>query len=423
MQRPVERFSRVVEDAFGDLHEDITNEKRALAEAGERGDGSCARADEQVRLSRRATALPWLPVEGAPFSRGLMPRSLLATLVTLSFLVACGGPRPIASPRPDLDEEDEDHYIDEEEADDARRDGAFVDEAVLRERGEPLALGEPVEVPGTGVVMRPPEGAQPLPYGAGFVSMQHRVQISVVVAIGPESMLDQVRGDPAQREAHGRVEEVEIAGQDGRIGRDRVSTPQATLERAWLLVHDGTRGLAIVATYEGSRSSQVWPAIRESLTSVVWDREAEIDAARALGIDVADVDGLRPSRATSANLVLLGDGASFPPEPGEPVVSVAPLPMQLASEQSARVCEQILARLMPVPTSAIELEGIIDDGPLSGCERLATAEAEGRRIATYAALVFTQRTPILVTATVDAAELSRWRPRFTAVARAIHPRS
>lgn len=350
-----------------------------------------------------------------------MPRTLLVSLLAVSFLAACGGPRPITSARSDH-EDDEDSYIDEEEAEDEEDDdGSFVDSAILRDSGEPLTLGEPVEVPGTGVTMRPPEGAQPMPYGAGFLSMQHRVQISVVVAVGPEAMLDQVRGDPAQREPEGEVEEVEIAGQDGRIGRDRIRAQQAVLERAWLLVHDGTRGLAIVATYEGGRSSRVWPAMREALASVEWDRDARIDAARALGIQVDRVEGLTAAQATSANVVLLGRGASFPPEPGQPVVSIAPLPMQLASEQSARVCEQIIARLMPVPTSDIELEGAIENGPLSGCERLATADADGQRVATYAALVFTEQTPILVTGSVDAAELARWRARFTAAARAIRP--
>lgn len=354
-----------------------------------------------------------------------MPRSLLVTIALSPLVVAaCGGSYRAPAAHAESEEEDADRIVDEEAEDDGEEDdGGFVDEALLRESGAPVTLADATEVPGTGVTMRPPEGAQPLPFGAGFISMQHRIQISVVVAIGPEAMLDQVRGDPARREPEGEVEEVRVAGQDGRMGRDRVRAQQAVLERAWLLVHDGTRGLAVVATYEGGRAARVWPAMREALASVEWDREVQLDPARALGIEVADVEGLTPSRNTTANVVLLGRGASFPPEPGQPVVSIAPLPMQLASAQSARVCEQIIARLMPVPTSDIEHEGAIDDGPLSGCERLATAEAEGQRIATYAALVFTEQTPILVTGSVDAAELAQWRDRFSAAARAIRPRS
>lgn len=350
-----------------------------------------------------------------------MLRSLLAILTILSLLSACGVPRRGASERAHLSDEDDEDRIVDEEADDEEAEEGFVDEAILRETGAPLTLGDAVEVPGTGVTMRPPEGAQPLPYGAGFLSMQHRVQISVVVAVGPEGLLDQVRGDPAQRESEGEVEEVAIAGQDGRIGRDRVRAQQATLERAWLLVHDGTRGLAVVATYEGGRAARVWPAMREALSSIEWDREATLDPARALGIEVGAVEGMTLNRSTTANVVLLGRGASFPPEPGQPVVSIAPLPMQLASEQSARICEQIIARLMPVPTTDIEHEGTIENGPLAGCERLATAEHDGQRVAAYAALVFTRQTPILVTGSVAADQLARWRPRFSAAARAIRP--
>ncbi len=356
-----------------------------------------------------------------------MPRSLLIFLAHCAAAAVGCGPTlpPVHAARPD---DDEDSYVDEEEAEDEgdeeeEEEGeGFVDSALLRESA-PIALGDPTEVPGTGVTMRPPEGATPIPFGAGFLSMRHRVQISLVVAEGPASLLDAVRGQAAGAAEHGEAEEVTVAGQTGRIGRDRVRTQQGELERSWLMVHDGRRGLAVIATYEAGRAERVFPAMRESFAAVTWDREVELDPARALGLEVGRVEGMTPSRATTANVILLGRGATFPPEPGQPVVTISPLPMQLASEQSARVCEQLVARMLPVPTSDIAHEGAIEDGPLPGCERLATAEADGQRLATYAALVFANNTPILVTGTAPAAELARYRPRFSAAARAVRPRS
>jgi hypothetical protein len=365
-----------------------------------------------------------------------MPRSLAlaSILLALTFvggsLVGCGMPR---IPDPDSrasTEGDEDDYVDEEEDDtdedeedeEAGGDDGVIDAAALRDELPPVELGEAVAVPGTGVTMRPPEGSQRIPFGAGFLAMRHRIQISVVVAEGSPSLLDAVRAQGGAQ-AHGEPETVTISGQEGRIGRDRIRTQAGALERSWLLVHDGTRGLAVVATYEVTRAEQAWPAMREALTGVTWDRETPIDPAVALGIQVGDIEGLTLSRATTANVVLLGPGASFPPQPGQPVVTISPLPMQLASEQSARVCEQLVARLLPVPSSDIQLEGAIENGPLPGCERLATAEAEGQRLATYAAIVFTSNTPILVTGTVDATQVRRWRPRFVSAARSIRPRS
>ncbi|HEY8429775.1 MAG TPA: hypothetical protein VIL20_15430 [Sandaracinaceae bacterium] len=353
-----------------------------------------------------------------------MPRSLFAVLSFLALVaLGCGSALPpISAARGGDDEEEREDDEAEDEGADEGGDG-FVDEAALRESGAPVELGEPTDVPGTGVTMRPPEGATPIPFGAGFLSMRHRVQISVVVAEGPASLLDAVRGQAAGAEPYGEVEEVTIAGQTGRIGRDRVRAQQAELERAWLLVHDGERGLAITATYEASRSRRIFPAMRESFASVTWNREVDLDPALALGLEVGRVEGFTPSRATTANVVLLGQGASFPPQPGQPVVTISPLPMQLASDQTARVCEQIIARMLPVPTSDIAHEGAIEDGPLPGCERLATAEADGMRLATYAALVFIDRTPILVTGSARADQLERYRARFAAAARAIRPRS
>lgn len=356
-----------------------------------------------------------------------MPRPLLVILALFAAAALGCAPTlpPTSAARSADDEEDEDGYVDEEEAEeeeDEEDDGGFVDEALLRDEAA-MQLADATEVPGTGVTMRPPEGATPIPFGAGFLSMRHRVQVSIVVAEGPASLLDAVRGQASGAEQQGEAEAVTIAGQSGRVGRDRVRTQQGELERAWLLVHDGERGLAVIATYEAARASRVFPAMRESFAALTWDREVELDPARALGIEVGRVEGMTASNATTANVVLLGRGASFPPEPGQPVVTISPLPMQLASDQSARVCEQLVARMLPVPTSDIEHEGVIEDGPLPGCERLATAEADGQRLATYAALVFANNTPILVTGSAPAAELARYRPRFSAAARAVRPRS
>ncbi len=299
----------------------------------------------------------------------------------------------------------------------------FVDAAALRDSGPPLTLGEPTLVPGTGVTLRPPAGAIPMPFGAGFVSMRHRIQIAVVVAVGPPTLLDAVRsGGQGSAPEPTHVEDVTIAGQSGRLGRDGIATSAGELERTFLLVHDGQRGLGVVATYEMSRGPQVRDMLRESLGGVSWDRQAPLDAAVALGIEVAAVDGFTPSRSTTANVVLLGRGVNFPPEPGQPIVTISALPMQLANERTDQVCAQIVARLLPVPTTDIEHEGTISDGPLPGCERLATAENADRRLAAYAALIFNGATPYLVTGSVDAQQLGRWRPRFASAARAIRPR-
>lgn len=359
-----------------------------------------------------------------------MPRSLLiALLLVAAPLTACGGPPRPATQTAHTDDEDDDSYADDEDdveddRDDGEEDGedGFIDQALLRNGGgAPIALGEATEVPGTGVAMRPPEGSQPMPFGAGFLSMRDRIQISIVVAEGPPEMLDAVRGGGG--EADGPEEQVSISGHAARMGRDRLHTQAGELERTWLMAHDGHRGLAVVATYEASRAPRARPAMQESLASVTWDAAVQLDAAAALGIQVGNVEGFTTSRATTANVVLLGRGASFPPEPGQPVVTISPLPMQLASDQAAHVCEQLVARLLPVPTSAIEQEGAIEDGPLPGCERLATADAEGHRLATYAALVFANQTPILVTGTVEASEIARYRARFASAARAVRPRS
>ncbi len=242
-----------------------------------------------------------------------------------------------------------------------------------------------------------------------------------MVARGPEELLDSARG--GQGEPQGEEQTVSVSGHSGRMGRETVPTQAGELERIYLLVHDGQRGLAVIATYEASHARRVRSAVHDSLASVSWDASAELDAAQALGIEMGEVEGFTPSSSTTANLMLLGQGVTFPPEPGQPVLTISPLPMQLPPGQAAQVCEQLVARVLPVPTSAIESEGPIDDGALPGCERLATAEGDGHRLATYAAIVFARNTPILVTGVVDSDEIESYRARFASAARAVRPRS
>lgn len=355
-----------------------------------------------------------------------MESNVMVRLLCVLLLAACGGANnaPVENAGDVEDEEDEDSAVDEEPEPDESEQESFVDAAMLRQANEPIALGEPVELAGTGVRMRAPEGAQPMPFGAGFLSVRDRIQISVVVVVGASSMIEAVRtGGQANAPEPLDEAEITVSGADGRVGRDRIRIPNGELERGWMLAHDGSRGLAVIGTYEASRSSVAWAMMQEAFASIEWDRTATLDAARALGIEVARVEGLTPSPSTTANVVLLGRGVSFPPEAGQPVVTISPLPMQLASENNAEVCTTLVSRILPVPADRVEQEGAIEGGPLPGCERLATAETEDGPIATYAAVLFSGNTPILVTGSVEAAQLRRWRARFASAARAVRPRS
>lgn len=349
------------------------------------------------------------------------PRPLAASLSVLC-LAACGGATAPPPTQAELDAEDDaDRYADEEPAEDEASTEGGLDPALLRAEVEPLTLGEPVALPGTGVTMRPPEGADPMPLGSGFLATRQRVQITVVVAVGEEDLLDAIRAGGAGRVPEAEAEEeVTIDGQTGRLGRDRVRTPAGVLERSWLLVHDGARGLGVVATYEAARAEAYRGPLRQALSGVSWDREASLDAAAALGITLDPVEGLERSHRSTANLVMLAPGGEFPPQAGQVVLTVAPLPMQVPPDQVDAVCGRLAARLVPAPADDVQHEGPVEDGTLPGCERLATAPtSEGPRVVTYAALMFHEGTPLLLTGSVDAEALSTWRPRFASAARSL----
>ncbi|MFK7987571.1 MAG: hypothetical protein AB8I08_16245 [Sandaracinaceae bacterium] len=356
------------------------------------------------------------------------------TLLLLSALslplAACGSPARstqtadnAAGNAAEDEEEDNDSYIDEEELEDDDDDAGFVDSTLLQTASAPMELAEAQLVPGTGVTLRPPEGSRAMPFGAGFLAMRQRVQLSVVVAEGGPEIVETMRtgGAPGAPEPEG-VSEIEVSGATGRLGRDRVQSQAGALERYWLFVHDGDRGMGVIATYEGSRAPAVRAGVREVLESVTWDREAELDAAAALGIEIGEVEGLARARRSTANLVLVQPDAPFPPEAGQPVITLSPLPMQIPAAQRSAACEQLIARFVPAAEDAIILDRTIEEegGTLPGCERLATAEAEGETsVLVYAALLFNGPLPIMVTASAEADAVDTWRPRFTGAARSV----
>jgi len=356
-----------------------------------------------------------------------MTRIHLSSLLILSLsLVACGGSSSsegTTAERAD-DEEDADEYIGEgpaDEDDEEDEEGGFVDDTLLRRAS--ITLGDPTEVPGTGVTMRVPEGAQRMPMSAGFIAMRERVQISVAVLEGSADLLESIRtGGMQDAPDPAHEEEVEISGVTGRLGRDMVQTQQGVLERQWLLVHDGTRGLGIVATYEGARARGYRRPIHDALEAVEWDNEGALDPSAALGIDVGPAEGLELSNRTTANLVMLEPDSEYPPVPGQPVLTVSPLPMRIPEDRAMGLCPQLAARFMAAPEEDVEDEADVD-GELRGCERIITTDLPtGERVMAYAAVLFHQGVPILVTGFSAADAMDTWRPRFNSAARTVRVR-
>lgn len=373
------------------------------------------------------TAMTWTAMTWTAMTRTTLLITLRLSLALSVFpLAACGSPaRPTETAHDavdDEDDEDDDSYIDEEELEDEDDDDAgFVDSTLLQTAVEPMVLAEAQLVPGTGVTLRPPAGSRAMPFGAGFLAMRHRVQLSVVVAEGGPEIVEAMRtgGAPGAPEPEG-VTEVEVSGATGRMGRDRMQSQAGALERYWLLVHDGERGMGVIATYEGSRAPMVRAGVQQVLESVTWDRDAELDAGAALGIEIGDVEGLERARRSTANLVMVEPDAPFPPEAGQPVITLSPLPMQVPEAQRTAACEQLIARFVPAAEDAIILDRSIEgEGALPGCERLATADAETGSVLVYAALLFNGPLPIMVTASAEADAVDTWRPRFTAAARSV----
>jgi hypothetical protein len=373
----------------------------------------------------------------------MTPRTTIAPWILTALLLGCGGQTirltEDGEASADADDEataeatsgDDDEDEDEDEAGLAYPEGEGSEEAVASGGGDaapppddPIVLGALRAVPGTGVQVRAPEGAERIPYGSGFLDRRYQVQLVVVVGLGPESILDLMRsaggqgGAPTPEE----VRRVQVDGVDGRIGYDRVESVMGSLERTWVLAHDGTTGLGVIATYPSGMAELVREPLLESLEDVTWNRDSPIDAGAALGLEVGEHPGMEDAHASNASLVYIPTGASYPTEIDVATLNIAPLPLQIPEDQAAQVCRQYLSQIIRVAELDIEEEDMIRDGRLPGCERLATVETADGALSAYAALLFHGSMPILVTGRVDAEQIDQWRGRFATAARSVSVR-
>ena len=339
-------------------------------------------------------------------------------------LGACGGPMIQETTSARLDDEEDERIVPERD-DDEPEEPDGIDSGLVVGDDAPITLSPRREVPGTGVSLQAPEGAQPMPFAAGFIDVRRRLQISVVVAEGPPEILESFRhgagGDGPRPEAVGQEEAVQISQVEGRLGRDRIDTGDAQLERTWVLAHDAERqrGMAVVATYEAGRAMSVRRMVAASLRTAEWDPSTTIDASEALGITLGAIEGLELNRGSTSSLVMVQPGTTMPPDTRAPAVMAAPLPMRVPPEQVDAACPRLLQELLRMPPDALEAEGTIDDGTLQGCERSGTLETPEGPVATYAAALFHEGLPILVTGSVGADDFAAWRPRFAQAARSL----
>lgn len=369
--------------------------------------------------------------------------SLLFAIAIAHALVACGGARPIQdddtlasdgsssrgrrAPRGGgAGGEDERGEEEEEEGDGAassrggrRRDGAARRARVSEEDRElaDFPLGERVTIPGTGISVEPPRGAQRSPVGSTLVHPRRRLQVVIAAAEGDLSVHQQFRSGLRSEAEEIDSEEIEIDGMPATLIVDRMSQGQVELERVWVIARSGTRSAAVMGVYAADRTEILRPYLTTAVRTTRIDPSVPIDPEAALGWRVTPGEGLQLVRAASTNVTYSSDGQP-PPGPGSPMLLVMPLPIDVPASERASLCPQILAQL--VQTSAAAEQQTIDAGDVQGCDSSATTTEEPRLL-TYAALVFRGDAAFMIVASATAAPRSPWLPRFRAAARTIAP--
>ena len=279
------------------------------------------------------------------------------------------------------------------------------------------------EVPGTGVQLRPTEGAVPVKLGGGFADLEYRVQFIVGVAEGDEEVQRQFRQGIVRANAEEQDREaVKIGADDGVLVRDEPEVGDKKVERQWLLLQRGDRAMAAMAVYPKDASKSLRSVIKTSLTTLAWNAEAPIDPEKAVGVRLAAVQGMHLDRSTSGVVAYVDDKLKARPKTGDPVLVVLPLPLQVPAEQRSEACKSILRQTGPLGDEEPEMDATIEQDDLEGCEMIGVkTEDVDSPIAAYVAVVFHAKSPgaFLVTGSVNKKAKGPWMDRFRQAARTL----
>lgn len=280
-------------------------------------------------------------------------------------------------------------------------------------------------VPGTGVTMNVPAGAELTPVGAGFVSERDRFLIRVAVANGSRETLDQLVTSMRADAEEIATERITLEGRPARLVVDRQRHANLDLERVWIFAQEGQRALVAVGAYAANSPVEIRNAVRDTVLSTRWDPEEAVDPERAAGFGLTPPEGLAIEPQIANTLTYLAPGTELSPASGRPAMLVVPLPFDVPPTQRIEFCTRILPEAGPVGEDTVLARGEIATDTLQGCEVFGREEIpepiEGgaQELATYAAIVFADDASFMVVGSVEASQRDTWAPRFAAATRTV----
>jgi hypothetical protein len=343
------------------------------------------------------------------------------SLLLALFLVACGG----GAARPDAGTGSSGTGSGTGTGGEAETETEGEGETAAEE--EEFPLEDVGVVAGTGVSVRPPRGADPMPTGSGFMHTRRRIQILVAEAEGSDAVLDAFR-EQLTGEGTPEIdpEDIDVSGHTGTLGIDRVENGDVELERVWVMVREGDRAMAVIGAYLADRSERYRGLVRASVTSAEWDPSIPIDAEQAMGFAM-DVEGLVLDRTATSPLTYAPSGAAVPPSPNDPRLFLLALPVNIPTADRDDVCEQLLLQAGPVDEDHVVSRGEIETDELGGCEVVgaitppATDEDEDPdEVSAYAAIIFHDDGIFLAAGLGGSTDGAAWMERFAEAARSLH---
>lgn len=282
----------------------------------------------------------------------------------------------------------------------------------------PRALGAPLEVPGTGVVLRTPEGGLLAPVGAAIGDRAGTFLIAISVAPGDALITGMSEGFASAGQSVG--ESVPFGeGDTATYGSSVEGAPGGAVARQWLIARHGDRGLALIATCAADDEG-TFAALEETLRSAQWDAGVTLDPVAALGLTLGEPEGFAIDTSGIGALAYTENGAPVSDDPAIAKLLLLPLSMgNVPAERFAELCPTLLSRI-PHDEGSAEEPTRIEAARLQGCQTFAHRTAPGGEdMISFVAIVDLGAGLFMVAGTAPAEHAELWRPRFLAAAQAI----
>lgn len=252
----------------------------------------------------------------------------------------------------------------------------FLSEPFAIARSLPFAQEKPVKVPGTKVSLVPPAGLKPTERFPGFGDEETRSSIMVTEMPAPYQKISEAltkEGLATKGINLLSKKEISLNGRPGILLHVAQEAQSIAFLKWMVITGDEKETVIVTATFPSELKERSSSAMEQSMLSVQWDAEAEVDPLVGLNFTFKDDPEMKFARSISNAAMLTKDGSLSEKTRNDPFLIIAPAISDVVISNIRQFAESRLMQIKKITDPVIKKQSDITIAGLPGSEIIAEA--------------------------------------------------